>query len=170
MIDLPVEPRRSDLASYIAMSASDSSVATVAPLVDSAMPTLAPMRIAPTSSRYGWDTADSSRLASPRAAGVVHVLGDDDELVAADPSDEVALTDGVVESLADLAEHLVAGLVTPQVVHRLELVEVDEQHGEGPLRLEQLMELLDQLTATSGRSAHRARRGTRAPRAPTSAP
>src|SRR6478672_2494825 len=67
----------------------------------------------------------------------------DRELIAAEASGGVAGPDRLLDPLADLLEHLVAEVVAPPVVDRLELVEVDvEQTG----RLALLMPELDRVT------------------------
>src|SRR3954471_8264696 len=66
----------------------------------------------------------------------------DRELVAPEPSGRVPGPDRLLDPLADLLEHLVAEVVTPPVVDRLEVVEVDvEQTG----RLALLMPELDRV-------------------------
>ena len=63
------------------------------------------------------------------------------KLVAAEPRYHVSPADSIPEQLGEPAEQIVAGAVTPRVVHILELVEVDEQqramHGIA-LRLSEL--------------------------------
>ena len=67
----------------------------------------------------------------------------DRELIAAEASGRVAGPDRLLDPLADLLEHLVAEVVAPPVVDRLEVVEVDvEQTG----RLALLMPELDRVT------------------------
>ena len=55
-----------------------------------------------------------------------HVLEQHGELVAAQPSDGVGGSEAVADPRRDRAEQLVAGAVPHPVVHRLEVVEVDE--------------------------------------------
>ena len=52
--------------------------------------------------------------------------GEDDELVAADPRDGVARPDDRLEPSRNALQHLVAGVVTADVVDLLEAVEVDD--------------------------------------------
>ena len=65
-----------------------------------------------------------------RRALAGEVLGDDDELVAAEPGDGVTVADHAAQPVGDLGEHLVAGGVPEAVVDGLELVEVDEQQPD----------------------------------------
>ena len=60
---------------------------------------------------------------------VVVALGEDDELVAAEPPDRLAAPQHGFEPGADRAEELIAGGVAERVVDLLEAVEVDEQHA-----------------------------------------
>ena len=52
------------------------------------------------------------------------------ELVAAEAGDHVAVADGAAQPLRDLDQQAVAGLVAEAVVDDLEVVEVEEQHGD----------------------------------------
>ena len=61
---------------------------------------------------------------------LVRLLEQERELVAAEPGEGVARADRRGEAPRDLLEQLVAGVVAERVVHLLEAVEVDEQHGE----------------------------------------
>ena len=54
----------------------------------------------------------------------------DDELVAAEAAEHVAVADDRPQALAHAAQQLVADPVTEAVVDDLEVVEVDEQHGD----------------------------------------
>ena len=63
-------------------------------------------------------------------AGVVDVLEQDGELVAAEARHGVFASDGGADAAPDLDEDVVAGRVAEQVVDALEAVEVAEQHGE----------------------------------------
>ncbi len=69
-----------------------------------------------------------------RLGRVGHVLGQDHELVAAEPGDEVALPGRVLHALGDRAQHLVAHRVAVGVVRTLEVVEVDEQQCQADAR------------------------------------
>src|SRR5436190_2802521 len=63
----------------------------------------------------------------------------DRELIAAEASGRVAGSDRLLDPLADLLEHLVAEVVAPPVVDRLEVVEVDvEQTGRLALLVPEL--------------------------------
>ena len=52
---------------------------------------------------------------------------DDDELVAAEPADQVFAPRAFKQARADLLQQAIAGFVTVQIVDRLEAVQVDEQ-------------------------------------------
>ena len=78
-------------------------------------------------------SASALRIRSARSTAApspVQVLGDDDELVAAEPGDGVSVADDAAQPVGDLREHLVAGGVPEAVVDGLELVEVDEQQPD----------------------------------------
>ncbi len=62
-------------------------------------------------------------------AQIAPVREEQRELVAADARDEVVRADGRAHALADRHEQRVARHVAERVVDRLELVEVDEEHG-----------------------------------------
>src|SRR5581483_10304451 len=62
--------------------------------------------------------------------GSVAVVDEQRELVAADPRDEIVLSDDVPQSLGGGAEELVARAVTEAVVDRLEVVEVEVEKGQ----------------------------------------
>ena len=61
-----------------------------------------------------------------RALGI-DVGDEDEELVAAEPGDHIGRTDGFTEPIGDDAQELVSGRVAVAVVHKLEVVEVDEE-------------------------------------------
>ena len=52
------------------------------------------------------------------------------ELVAAEARERVVVAHGAAEPRADLAQHLVAGVMAERVVELLEAVEVDQQQRE----------------------------------------
>ena len=52
------------------------------------------------------------------------------EFVAAEPGDEAGLARDLPHALADFGQHPVAELVAEAVVHRLEVIEVEEHHRE----------------------------------------
>ena len=60
-------------------------------------------------------------------------LGQDDELVAAQASDRVAVAHQLGEAFGDGDEQPVAGVMTEVVIDGLELVEVDEEHRQDAL-------------------------------------
>ena len=64
----------------------------------------------------------------------VEVADQDEELVAALAGDQVAGPRHRPEPLGHLAQELVAGGVAEAVVHELEVVEVDEEHGRARAR------------------------------------
>ncbi len=69
-------------------------------------------------------------VAGPAGGLDVGVGADDDELVTADPGDDVGRAGQRAQPLRDPGEHLVAEHVAVDVVDGLELVEVDVQHGD----------------------------------------
>ena len=79
-------------------------------------------------------TARSIRSATAIGVGLVeHVLAEHDELVAAEAGHGVARAQGQGQALADGDEQAVAQAVAQAVVDHLEVVEVEEQHGDAPL-------------------------------------
>ena len=74
-------------------------------------------------------------------------MGHDHELVTADARHEVSRTHALLQSPSDDAQHGIARLVTPQVVDRLEAVEVDEEHGEAVAEIEARLEHLHEVRA-----------------------
>ena len=56
-------------------------------------------------------------------------MADDEELVATEPPDVIAIADRAVEHARRRLQHLVADGVTAAVVDRLEVVEVEEDRG-----------------------------------------
>ena len=84
-------------------------------------------------------TASASSFASSLADALaqrdraLHVSGrdDDGELLAADAADHVRRADGRAQDVGDLVEQLVADAVTVDVVHLLEVVEVEHHEGDG---------------------------------------
>ena len=84
--------------------------------------------------------------AEPDLAGVVGLLGgpvdEHDELVAAEAGQLIADTHHRAEPPSDVAEKFVTDAVAEAVVDDLEVVEVDEQHGDlvAPGGREQLVE------------------------------
>src|SRR5262249_59614577 len=57
-------------------------------------------------------------------------MDDDRELVAAEARERVARSQHLRQARADLAQHLVAGVMAERVVELLEAVEVDQQQRE----------------------------------------
>ena len=60
----------------------------------------------------------------------LHVLQEDRELIPAEAGRRVACANARFESLGHVEQHLVAGGVAEAVVDRLEVVEVEEDHGQ----------------------------------------
>ena len=121
---------------YIAESASRIISSASAPDSCSAteMPRLQRSAISlwPATQRHG------ERLEDPlggvgRLLAVLDVLEQHRELVAAEARGGVGAADALVEPARDLDQHLVAGRVAEAVVDRLEVVEVEEDHGEPAL-------------------------------------
>ena len=86
-----------------------------------------------------------AHLAAVAGAPGRRAVDHDDELVAAEAGELVADAHHRAEPLGDVAQQLVADGVAEAVVDDLEVVEVDEQHGDlvGPGGLEQLVEAGD---------------------------
>jgi hypothetical protein len=83
--------------------------------------------------------------------GVVDVGEYDDKLVPTQARNDVGTAHAAREAVRHLAQQLVTGMVAQRVVHGLEMVQVDEQHGQvavGLLGLRDLaFELLHQVAA-----------------------
>jgi hypothetical protein len=73
-------------------------------------------------------------LARARRAVGGEVGDEHEELVAAVAGHEVGRAGGALEPARRLAQQLVAGLVAVGVVHLLEVVQVDVEHGDGMAR------------------------------------
>ena len=84
---------------------------------------------------WNGERSAAAHLVGHRARGPVvrDALGDDRELVAAEPGDGVAAAHDAAEALADTDEERVAGVVAVRVVDRLEAVEVEEHDRERDL-------------------------------------
>ncbi len=78
--------------------------------------------------RHQLDDTAGQRLAVRR---VTHVELEQGELVAAQPGEDIAAAQYRAEAFGGDAQHRVPGGMAEQIVHRLEAVEVDHQHGEG---------------------------------------
>jgi len=76
------------------------------------------------SSCPAWRSCSAMRRRAGRA-----VLEQDAELVPAQPRQRIALAQVALQHAADLAQHLVTGLVAAGVVDELELVQVHEEQG-----------------------------------------
>ena len=75
---------------------------------------------------------------------VVDADAEHGELVAAEPGDEVLLAHGARRRCGDLDQQPVAGLVAEAVVDDLEVVEVEEEHGDALARLGGSLERRDE--------------------------
>ena len=119
------------LAWYMAASALDSSgVASDTRALVQATPMLAVMKTSPSPAAMG----GTQRLEHP--AGEVHgvLLGvvpveEDQELVPAQPGDDLGRAVGSLEATRHRHQDLVADLVAEPVVDGLEAVEVEHEHG-----------------------------------------
>ena len=82
------------------------------------------------------------RVALARDAGQ-----QDGELVAAEAGHDVGRTQHAAQPLGDAAEQAIAGAVAERVVDDLEVVEVDEQHGDAPAGAQRAAEALHEQLA-----------------------
>ena len=73
----------------------------------------------------------ATRSAASIGAFEVDVGDQDEELVAAEPGDDVGRPHRASQPVGHDAQELVARRVAVAVVHELEVVEVDEEHGDG---------------------------------------
>ena len=81
---------------------------------------------------FGEDTLDPLHQLADR--GALQVGEDESELVAAKPRDRIAGAQAGAQTLAELAQQLVAARVADGVVDLLEPVEVHQQHSHGRVR------------------------------------
>ena len=119
---------------YIAVSASWISVAassTSAPNA-TAMPIDTEMNTSPASSRNAALEHPPDPIGEPGCTGCVEATGDDEELVARDPPDDVVAPHAVADPLGGEDEQLVADGMTHRVVDELELVEIEEHQRDRP--------------------------------------
>ena len=98
------------------------------------------------------EPADQLFGASLDFARVARVREHQRELVAAEPRDEARVARDLAQSLADFGQDAVAEFVAERVVDGLEVVEVEEQHGDvragrarGRGGIEHLVQALEQL-------------------------
>ena len=89
--------------------------------------------------------ASRARSARSRALAGVDVAQEQEELVAAEAGDEVALADGALERAGDGLERLVAAGVAELLVDLLEAVEVDRDDAEAAAGRDDLLHLRAQL-------------------------
>ena len=81
--------------------------------------------ILPARSRSTASSRFTSRVASATACSSWLAGEDHGELLAADPADDVARADGGAQMVGELGQHLVADRVAEDVVHLLEVVDVE---------------------------------------------
>jgi len=100
----------------------------------------------PEAERQGESLAEASRDALHQRFGVEFVAHDD-ELVAREASEGVARSKHCLDPSTDSDQELIARLMPRTVVDLLELVEVDEEHGDGlartPTREEGMFDALE---------------------------
>ncbi len=138
-------------AAYIAMSARRRSSSRVVPCSGAiAMPMLPCTSSDTPAISQGSAIALRSRSATASAARLVgRALAQHAELVAAEPGDDLALADDVVEPGRDDRQQLVPPVVAERVVDLLEPLEIDEEHGQSLLLailgLQRLVEPLAEL-------------------------
>ena len=89
----------------------------------------------PTAS-VSWSFASSSPIRSAQRGRAAQVAGREDhgELLAADAADDVGRADRGAQDVRDLVQQLVADAVAVDVVHLLEVVEIEHHHGDGVVR------------------------------------
>ena len=126
-------PRPRSLARYIAASASRSIVAGWVGLRATAMPIEADVNTSPDATWIAGVKTSAMRSAISKASASSTTSHEHDELVAAQARHGVRRAHRVVQARADLDEQLVARLMAERVVDRLELVDVEQQHGDGRL-------------------------------------
>src|SRR4029450_776142 len=73
---------------------------------------------------------DQDSLGEPAGGGQVGVLAQGAALAPGEPAHGVVLTKAAAQPGRDLAQEPVAGAVAEAVVDHLEVVQVDEQHGQ----------------------------------------
>ena len=66
----------------------------------------------------------------PTCVGIVDLLNEHDELVAAEARDDVARAQALPQARGHLAQQHVARVVAECIVDDLEAIEIDEQHGD----------------------------------------
>ena len=103
-----------------------TSAGCTEPLIK-AMPMLTPTRSTEPPKTIGSARLFGDPVAQCLGRAEAERVGDDDELVAAEPTGRVALAHDGVEPLGKLGQHLVADQVAALVVDGLEVVEVAEQ-------------------------------------------
>ena len=69
---------------------------------------------------------------APGLVGVVEIVDEDCEFVAAEPGDRVEVAELRLEAVGDRDQQRVAGQVTEAVVHVLEPVEIHDHDGDVP--------------------------------------
>ena len=114
------------------------------------MPMLAVTYSSAPSTISGWAISARRRSAiSTGDIGGADVAQHDDELVAAEAAQHVAVAHDGAQPLAHAAQQLVADTVAEAVVDHLEVVEVDEHHGHraGLAGLQEPGELIEEAEA-----------------------
>ena len=118
-------------------------------------------------------TRSATRVAAASSLGGIEVGEQHQELVAALTRHQVGLPRARAQTVGELGQQQVAGVVAERVVHELEVVEVEEDHRDGgAVALGTLHRederLLEQLAVRERRSVRRGRPGARcAPRPPS---
>ena len=85
-----------------------------------------------------------TRSATRTASSPPHAVHDDRELLAAEPADHVLRPDDRAQALGEEAQQLVADGVAVDVVDVLEVVDVQHEHRQRPVRAARLLQRLQQ--------------------------
>ncbi len=118
------------LAAYIAMSASRTIISTSVP---DAMPAEAEMRhVAVAEEHRAVDRPEHALDGLLRELGT-RVVEEDAEFVSTEARHEVVRADRRRDPCADRAHEVVAAAMTKRVVDGLEVVEIEERHGDDEL-------------------------------------
>ena len=79
---------------------------------------------------HGWLNGVEDALGDLLGLEHRHVVADDDELVAAEPRHGVAGPDRLLDLRGGVSQQVVTGAVTQRVVDHLEVIDVEEHHGQ----------------------------------------